>query len=78
MAEPSSLQEGPEEAAARSDARQRLASFLQELSPNQRVAVVLRHVVGLSNAEVAEALRCPEGTAKSRLRLGLRRDFSAP
>jgi len=53
--------------------RQRLASLLQELAPNQRVAVVLRHVVGLSYAEVAEVLRCPQGTAKSHVSRGVDR-----
>jgi RNA polymerase sigma-70 factor (ECF subfamily) len=72
-AEPTSLQEGPEEGAARGDDRQRLASLLQELPRNQRVAVVLRHVVGLSYAEVAGVLRCPEGTAKSHVSRGLDR-----
>lgn len=72
-AESTPLQEGPEEGAARSDDRQRLASLLQELAPNQRVAVVLRHVVGLSYAEVAEVLRCPQGTAKSHVSRGVDR-----
>ena len=37
------------------------------LSPDQRAAFVLRHFEGHSVAEVAEALRVPLGTAKSRL-----------
>ena len=43
------------------------------LSPTQRAAVVLRHIAGLSYAEVAAALGCPEGTAKSHVSRGLNR-----
>lgn len=37
------------------------------LPPDQREAVVLRHRLGLSHAEMSETLGVPEGTVKSRL-----------
>jgi RNA polymerase sigma-70 factor (ECF subfamily) len=49
--------------------RQRLA----KLTRRQRDAVVLRHVVGLSYAEIGEVLDCPAGTAKSDVHRGLGR-----
>jgi RNA polymerase sigma factor (sigma-70 family) len=50
-----------------------LGELLAELSEIQRTAVVLRHVVGLPTAEVAEVLGCPVGTAKSHISRGLAR-----
>jgi RNA polymerase sigma-70 factor (ECF subfamily) len=44
-----------------------------ELPPAQRKAVVLRHVVGLSVAETAEALDRPVGTVKADVHRGLAR-----
>jgi RNA polymerase sigma-70 factor (ECF subfamily) len=61
-----------EVAGCREDAR-RLAAMLLELPERQRVAVVLRYLGDLSMAEVAEAMGCPVGTAKSHLHRGLRR-----
>jgi RNA polymerase sigma-70 factor (ECF subfamily) len=44
-----------------------LERAIAELPADQREAVVLRHRLGLSHAEMAETLRVPEGTVKSRL-----------
>lgn len=44
---------------------------LSALSPIQRRAVVLRHVVGLDYSEIAEATGRAEGTAKSDVHRGL-------
>lgn len=55
------------------EARRRLGALLSQLPDAQRLAVVLRHVVGLPTAEVAEVLGCPEGTAKSHVSRGLQR-----
>lgn len=41
------------------------------LSPNQRRAVVLRHVVGLSYREISAATGRPEGTVKADVHRGL-------
>ena len=49
--------------------RQRLA----QLPPRQRDAIVLRHVVDLSYAEIAEVLARPAGTVKSDVSRGLER-----
>ena len=57
--------------AARRDAREAWANLLATLPPAQRVAIVLRHVDGLSYAEMAEALGKPEGTLKAQVHRGL-------
>lgn len=46
-------------------------ALLATLPPRQREAVVLRHVDGLSYAEMAEALQRPEGTLKAQVHRGL-------
>jgi RNA polymerase sigma-70 factor (ECF subfamily) len=46
---------------------------LRGLSPLQRQAVVLRHVVGLSYPEIAQVMERPEGTVKAEVHRGLRR-----
>jgi RNA polymerase sigma-70 factor (ECF subfamily) len=69
--EPSSAGESPEDRVERLDQAGSLAAALQQLPTKQRIAVVLRHIVGLPYAEVAEALACPEGTAKSHVSRGL-------
>jgi RNA polymerase sigma-70 factor (sigma-E family) len=45
--------------------------LLAALPPRQRVAVVLRHYEGLSEAETARALGCSVGTVKSQTARGL-------
>lgn len=44
-----------------------LERAIAALPADQREAVVMRHRLGLSHAEMAEALGVPEGTVKSRL-----------
>jgi len=56
---------------ARRDERETWARLLAALSPAQRAAVVLRHVDGLSYAEIAEATGRPEGTVKAHVHRGL-------
>ncbi len=48
-------------------------SALEHLPPDQRRAIDLAYFGGKTYREVAAVLGIPEGTAKSRLRLGLRR-----
>jgi RNA polymerase sigma factor (sigma-70 family) len=58
-------------------ARDLLAAALAELPVKQRLALALRYVHDLSDADIAAALRCREGTVHallSRGRAGLRRD----
>ncbi len=57
----------------RREAAADLATLLLELPPAVRVAVVLRHVDGLSVAETAAALGRPEGTVKAQVSRGLER-----
>ncbi len=46
---------------------------LGNLTPSQRAAVVLRHVVGMGIAEISEATGRPEGTVKADIHRGLDR-----
>ena len=55
----------------RRDQRETWARLLSGLSPAQRMAVVLRHVDGMSYAEIAEAVGRPEGTVKAHVHRGL-------
>lgn len=50
-----------------------LVRALDALTPQQRAAVVLRCVVDLDHAAIAEHLGCSEGTARSHLSRGLAR-----
>jgi RNA polymerase sigma-70 factor (ECF subfamily) len=54
----------PSRAALLSEARSDLAEALSRLSANQRLAVVLRDVGGLTYEEIARVARMPVGTAK--------------
>ena len=56
---------------ARRDERETWAGLLAGLSPAQRIAVVLRHVDGMSYAEIAAATGRPEGTVKAHVHRGL-------
>ena len=58
---------GPLEAACASELSGRVQDALMVLSPDHRLVVVLRHFVGYSYGEMAEALAIPEKTVKSRL-----------
>ncbi|MGW1530326.1 SigE family RNA polymerase sigma factor [Streptomyces sp. NPDC002159] len=53
--------------------RSRLESALAQLSPKQRVVVVLRYYQDLPEEQVAEALGCPLGTARSHAARGVAR-----
>ena len=66
------------EHAERAQRVRELLTYLDHLPPDQRAALVLRYVEGLSNAEVAEALAISEGAVEQRLiraRANLRRRF---
>lgn len=62
----------PEMAAARDDA-ERLRVAIATLPPEQRRAVVLAGIAGLSAREVAEREAIPLGTAKTRIRTAMQR-----
>jgi RNA polymerase sigma-70 factor (ECF subfamily) len=71
--EPRAHSGGPEEHLRRRELRSAVEELLAELPEVQRLAVVLRHIVGLRLAEIAAVLGCPEGTAKSHVSRGLAR-----
>ena len=51
-------------------ARREAVHALDGLPPEQRMVIVLHHVVGMSVPEIGGELRIPEETVRSRLRLG--------
>lgn len=63
--------DGPQRLAEGRETRRELAGLLLELPEQQRVAVVLRHVSGLTIAEISEVLGTTEGTVKSHISRGL-------
>jgi RNA polymerase sigma-70 factor (ECF subfamily) len=65
--------EPPSETVIRRDSARAVLRALDHLPDGQRAAVLLHHVGGLSDGELARATRVPLGTAKSRIRLGTRR-----
>jgi RNA polymerase sigma-70 factor, ECF subfamily len=71
-AQPTSV-EPPSETVIRRDSARAVLRALDRLPDGQRAAVLLHHVGGLSDGELARATHVPLGTAKSRIRLGTRR-----
>jgi RNA polymerase sigma-70 factor (ECF subfamily) len=61
----------PEEAGLESDRRTRVLRAVGQLAAAQREAIMLAYFGGRTYRQVAEELKIPEGTAKSRLRDGL-------
>jgi RNA polymerase sigma factor (sigma-70 family) len=62
--------ESPEEHALRQDLGRAIQDSLDELPSEQRVAVILRDIQGLSYEEIAAATAVSMGTVKSRLSRG--------
>lgn len=58
---------GPEASIERSELRNQVWDALGELPPKQRAAILMRHYLDMSEAEIAQQLEIPEGTVKSRL-----------
>ena len=58
---------GPEEQVERNEAFHRVRGAIARLPESQRLTLILRYYSGLTEAEIAEALRIPIGTVKSRL-----------
>lgn len=63
-------EKAPDEALAASQRQARVEAALAELPTDQREALSLAFVEGLSHSAIAERLALPVGTVKSRLRLG--------
>ncbi len=59
-----SIEDDPETAALAAERRGELLRALEQVRAEHRAALVLRHMEGLSYAEVAQILEVPEGTAK--------------
>ena len=71
--EPTDEHQDVEGSVLRNETARELADLLGTLPEEQRIAVVLRHVVDLPVAEIAQVLGRPEGTVKSHISRGLRR-----
>jgi RNA polymerase sigma-70 factor (ECF subfamily) len=57
----------PDKEARRREIRNVFNRALQELSPEHRMALVLREVEGLSYEEIAKVMKCRRGTVMSRI-----------
>jgi RNA polymerase sigma-70 factor (ECF subfamily) len=64
--------ERPDAVVETSERHEQLVCLIEKLPLRYQVAVVLRHVQGLSYAEAAEVLEQPVGTTKSDVHRGLR------
>jgi RNA polymerase sigma-70 factor (ECF subfamily) len=71
--DPPDLRPGVADLVGLRETERELAALLAALPPDQRAAVVLRHVVDLPVAEIATVLGRPAGTVKSDISRGLRR-----
>ena len=67
---PPSRERGPYGELEQLDLRQRIRMALNELPPALREAVVLRDLQEFTYQEIADKLRLPEGTVKSRINRG--------
>jgi RNA polymerase sigma factor (sigma-70 family) len=69
--DPADPREGADQIAERHETGRELAALLGELTEEQRLAVVLRHVADLPIADIATVLGSPQGTVKSHISRGL-------
>ena len=64
LSEPKGGEADPEAAALNAERREEIQDALRYVRAEHRAALVLRHMEGLSYAEIAEVLEVPDGTAK--------------
>lgn len=64
LPEPPGGDADPETAALNTERREEIQEALAHVRADHRAALVLRHMEGLSYAEIAEILEVPDGTAK--------------
>jgi len=64
LSEPSGGEGDPEAALLGAERREEIQAALGHVRAEHRAALVLRHMEGLSYAEIAEVLEVPDGTAK--------------
>jgi len=57
----------PDHELERREIRERFEAVLNRISPEQRMALTLREVEGLSYEEIASAMNCRKGTVMSRI-----------
>lgn len=57
----------PEQVSLENEWQRAIWQAVNELEEKQRLVVILRYYLDLSCAEIAQVLRCPEGTVYSRL-----------
>ena len=69
--DPPSPEPGPEVTAMLGQSTLKLGEALAQLSPNQRIAVLLQAQEGLSSREIAEVLKCSDNTARVHIHRGL-------
>lgn len=69
--DPVAVDRGPEAEAVDALERESLQAALADLAEPQRLAVVMRHILGMRYREIAEVLSKPEGTVKSDVARGL-------
>src|SRR5918999_2088447 len=64
LPEPPGGEADPEAATLSAERREEIQAALKHVRTEHRAALVLRHMEGLSYAEIAEVLEVPDGTAK--------------
>jgi RNA polymerase sigma-70 factor, ECF subfamily len=57
----------PEDMAEKSEMRKIVNDAINRLSEEHRIVIVLRDIQGFSYEEIAQIVKCPEGTVKSRI-----------
>ena len=68
-----SPQQDPQESAELSLRRERVHAALAQLPPDQNQAILLAYFGGLTQSQIAETLKQPLGTVKTRVRLAMQK-----